>query len=143
MSKVGAVFLGIISLFLLIGPFRTPFIDGIHGWRTADTTQSASVNPSGTAANVTLSHDLYQAALAEVSSITTNTTGAPATSAYTEATKVLLIDGLDPGQQTLTIQYYAETDDDVMRLIGPFLMFFLFFGVAGLIVWGVFGKQRR
>ena len=143
MGKIGSILIGIIALFLLIGAFRTPIIDGIKGWRTNDTTETfAVVTVAGqTSANVTLSYDLYQAATAEVITITSNTTGAPAASAYTEATKYLLISGIPASQsQSLTVNYYAETDDTVMQVVGPFLGFFIFGGVAGLIIWTMWKK---
>ena len=144
MGKIGSILIGIIALFLLIGAFRTPIIDGIKGWRTNDTTELFAVTTAAgvTSANVTLSYDLYQAATAEIQSIT-STEGAdvPAASAYTESTKVLLIAGLDADNtRTLTVNYYAETDDTVMKVIGPFLGFFIFGGVAGLIIWTMWKK---
>jgi hypothetical protein len=142
---MGKIVVGILALFLLIGAFREPIIDGIKGWRTSDTTESfAVVTVAGqTTANTTLAYDLYQASTAEVITITSNTTGTPVASAYTEATKKLLISGLPASEsQTLTVNYYAETDDTVMRIIGPFLGFLIFFVTAGLIVWQMWKGKR-
>ena len=140
---IGKIFLAILCLFLLVGAFRTPIIDGIKGWRTVDTPLSKSVSPDGDNATIQLDHDLYQAALSNVQTITTNISGAPAAYSYTEATRMLVINGLNPGTQTLAFNYYAETDDEVMRIIGPFLAFFIFFGVAGAIVYSLVSKQGR
>ncbi len=141
---IGKVMLAILALFLLIGAFRVPITDGIKGWRTSDITQIA---PAITAAgvysdNIELSYDLYQASLAQVVSISTNSTGAPAPSGYTEDTKVLLVTNLNPSETvSLSIRYYAETDDEVMRILGPFLAFLIFGGLAGMIIYSMFQKQ--
>ncbi len=144
MGKIGSIFLGLISLFLLIGPFRTPIIDGIKGWRTLTTYNEENVMPDAAgAANITLSYDLYQAALGEVIlPITTNTTGAPAPASYSESDKKLLVDGLNVGEyQRVHVDYYGETDDPVMQILGPFLAFIIFFGVAGAIIWAMVSKS--
>lgn len=145
MDKMGRAAGALFLLVLLLGVFRVSIIDGIHGVRTIDTTQLSAVSVAIDSANVTLAHDLFQANLSEVITITTNITGAPAPATYTEASKVLLIAGLDPGTQTLTIRYYAETDDSFMRIIGPFLVFLVFVGLTGLIIWAAIkgGKGRR
>ena len=92
-----------------------------------------------TTANVTLSYDLYQAATAEIIEITSTVgTDTPVGSTYTEATKKLLVSGLTADtSRTLTIEYYAETDDDTMRIIGPFVGFLIFGGIIFAIVWKV------
>ena len=141
MGKIGGVILAIIAIFLLLGPFREPIVDGIKGWRASDTTEDFVVATAAavTTANVTLSYDLYQAATAEIIEITsTDGTDAPVASTYTEATKVLLVAGLnDDANRTLTVEYYAETDDDTMRIIGPFVGFLIFGGIIFAIVWKV------
>ena len=146
---VGKVFVGILSIFLLLGAFSTPILDGIKNWRTDGLTTQTTVvvtAPGVTTANVTLARDLYQALVTNVDSITsTDGTDAPAASSYTEATLVLLVSGLnDDASRTLTINYYGETDNDVMRVIGPFLGV----GVIGILavgmIWAVFeGKKRK
>lgn len=147
MSKIGAVLFGIIALFLLIGPFRAPISDGIKGWRTSETTENYNVTTAAavTSANVTLSYDLYQAATAEVIGITSNvTTETPVANTYTEATKRLLISGLDAdATHTLAVSYYAETDDDVMRVLGPFLSFLIFGLPAFAIIYGIWPRKGR
>jgi len=142
MNKAGNVFILIIGLFLLVGAFRQPIIDGVKGWRTSDTTQSQSVLVAADNTTITLSYDLYQAELAEIIDITSNVTGSPAAYGYTESTRSLAINGLGAGQQTLVVEYYAETDDTVMQVIGPFLLFFIFFGIAGLMIWGATHSKR-
>ena len=144
--KIGTIFIGLIVLFLLIGPFRTPITDGIKGWRTIDTYNEANVTPNAAgAANITLSYDLYQSALGEIQlPITSNTTGSPAPASYSESDKKLLVDGLNVGEyQTIRVDYYGETDDVVMRILGPFLSFLIFFGMTGLIIWSLAKKSGR
>ncbi len=148
MGKIGAIFLALITLFLLIGPFREPITDGIQGWRTSTEIEYPPIlagNVVGGTANVTLGHDLYQAALSKVSSVTSNITGSTQIGrvSYIEATKVLLLGGLGASDQTFTVEYYAETDDTVMRLIGPFLGFLIFGGLSALIISTMFKKGRR
>jgi len=142
---IGRVILGIIALFLLIGVFAASITNGIHGWRTNDTTQQFVVTLAVGAetANVTLGHDLYQAATDEVYSVTSNITETPVASAYVEATKVLGVSGLDDANsRVLTVSYYAETDDDTMRILGPFLGLLIFGGLSFAIVLGVIKKGR-
>jgi len=145
---IGKIFIGLIALFLLLGAFRTPIIDGIKGWRSMDIdpyTEGVVTDNVTTTYDIDLDYDLYQANVGEatVTSNITETLNPPA-KAYVEATKVLTVSGLLPSQtRTLTIEYYAETEDPVMRVIGPFLAFFIFFGVAGLIIWSIMSKKGR
>jgi len=148
MGKIGTIFIGILSIFLLLGAFRTPISDGIKGWRTTDSTQAFAVTTAAgvTSANVTLSYDLYQAATAEVIGITSNVTAdVPVATTYTEVTKVLLVSGLEESKtHTLSVEYYAETDDEVMRVLGPFLNFLIFGGVTfGIIAVMWIDLKRR
>ncbi len=140
---MGRIVVGIIALFLIIAPFSGPIIDGIKGWRTNDTTQSEAITTAAaqTAANVTLDYELYQAATAEVESITSNVTGdAPVASSYIEATQVLLVAGLEPSTtHTITIDYAAETDDTVLRIVGPFLGVLIF----GALIWATVGGMFK
>lgn len=142
----GAVFL----IFLLLGAFRDPILDGIKDWRTdgGTTTQSelATTAAGITSANVTLDKDLYQALTSQVTEISsTDGTDTPVATAYDEDTLQLTIGGLDDdATRTLTIIYYGETDNDAMRIIGPWLAFFLIGSLTVLIIWSVFeGKKRR
>ena len=145
---LGRVFIGIMAIFLLLGAFATPITDGIKTWRTNDTSDGFVVVTAGgiTDANVTLSYNLYQEALAEVSSISSNDTDdSPVAATYTDATKILQITGLDDAEtRTLTVNYYAETDSTVMRVLGPFLAFLIFGFLLLGIVWGIIqGKSRH
>jgi len=145
---IGKVVVGILAIFLLLGAFSSPIIDGIKGWRTNDTTQDFVVDTAVgvKTANVTLAYELYQAAVPEVISITSTlgTDNASATK-YTEATQVLLVDGLSADNtRTLTVNYYAETDDSVMRVLGPFLGVLIIGGCVAFILWGMLhGRGRR
>jgi hypothetical protein len=144
---MGRVFIGILCVFLLLGAFATPINDGIKTWRTNDTSEDFEVTTAAavTSANVTLSYNLYQEALAEVQSISSNDTDdTPVAAAYTDATKYLLVSGLDGDTtRTLTVDYYAETDSTVMRVLGPFLAFLIFGFLLMGIVWGIVKGQRR
>ena len=144
---MGRVFVGILAIFLLLGAFATPINDGIKTWRTNDTSEDFEVSTGSgvTSANVTLSYNLYQEALAEVQSITSNDTDdIPIASTYTDATKVLLITGLDDEEtHALTVDYYAETDSVVMRVLGPFLAFLIFGFLLMGIVWGIVKGSGR
>jgi hypothetical protein len=139
----------ILGIFLLLGAFSSPILDGIKTWRTdglATQTTVAATAAGVTSANVTLAKDLYQANIVNVDSLTsTDGADAPAVTSYTEATKVLLISGLnDDSSRTFTISYYGETDSDVMRIVGPFVGVLLIGGLAALMIWSVFeGKKKR
>ena len=139
----------ILGIFLLLGAFSTPILDGIKTWRTdglATQTTVVATAPGITTANVTLAKDLYQANVVNVHSITsTDGADAVAVTSYTEATLALLVSGLnDDASRTLTIEYYGETDSDVMRIVGPFVGVLLIGGLAALMIWSVFeGKKKR
>ena len=143
--KIGSIVIAIFAVFLLLGYFATPILNGIKGWRTGGTTtQTMTVATAGgvTSANVTLSKDLYQSLVTNIISITSSDgTDTPATGTYTEATKVLEITGLEAStSRTLTLSYYGETDDSVMRIIGPFLGFLIIGGLVVLLIMGVTHK---
>lgn len=139
----------IVVIFLLLGPFRDPIIDGIKSWRTdgGGTTQTELVATAAgvTSANVTLDKDLFQAITSSVTSITsTDGTDTPVAVTYTEATKLLNIGGLnDDASRTLTLVYDGETDDDVMRVLGPFLAAIIFLFIIGAVAWDVVKKKNR
>lgn len=142
---IGKVIVGILAIFLLLGAFSSPIIDGIKGWRTNDTTQGFTINTAAgvTTANVTLAYDLYQAAVPEVYSVASNLgTDTPSAKSYAEATKSLLIEGLTANSaRQLSIKYYAETDDKVMRVLGPFLAVLIIGGCVAFILWGMLRKR--
>jgi len=136
------VLVGIIALFLLLGVWATPIIQGVDNWRTSDQLDGfAGVTTAAgiTTANVTLTEDLYQANLAKVTTITsTNGTDTPVLISYIEATKVLQIGGLDDDNtRDMSVAYKAETDDTVMRAMGPFMAFLIIGGCVGAIFWGI------
>jgi hypothetical protein len=146
MGRIGSVFFAILAIFLLLGPFRTPITDGITGLRTVDTTESFAVTTAAgvTSANVTLGSDLYQDLTSNVISFTSTVDEDPVASTYTTATNVLLVSALDAdSSRTLTINYYAETDSDTWRAVGPFPGFLIFGILLFIIVAGIFKKGRR
>ena len=133
---MGRVFLAILMIFLLLGPFRTPILEGIEGWRTQDISDSfVVVTAAGqTTANVTLTEDLFQDATAQVDSITSTKTESPVATTYTAASNKLLVSALNASDnRTLTVTYDADTDDTVTKAVGPFLNF-LIFGVALVMI---------
>ena len=146
---VGRVFVGVLALFLLLGAFASPITSGIKTWRTNDTTENFDVATAAgvEGANITLSYDLYQAAIAEVQSITSdNVSDTPVADSYVEATKKLLVTGLADAtisSRVLTVNYYAETDDTVMQILGPFLAVLIFGGLVSAILYGMWHKGGR
>lgn len=140
-------FLVILAVFLLLGAGATAIIQGVHTWRTDDTTEQFAVSTAAgvTTANVTLGGTLFQNATSEVVSITSNVTGeSPIASAYTSATQVLLVAALTPNTtHTLTINYYADTSDSVVYAIGPYLALLIIGGCIVIIFIGNKGSKRR
>jgi len=143
---IGKVFVGIIAFIFLVS-FATPITDGITTWRTNSVTQAAVVTTGAaqTTANVTLSNDLYLDDAARVSSISSNITESPVATSYVAADDALLVSALAADDtRTLTIIYLAETDDTIMRVLGPFLPFLIFGGCAGGILYAIYtGFKRR
>lgn len=136
---------GVLMIFLLLGAFAEPIIDGVKTWRTTDTTETFNVETADvTAANVTLAYDLFQAVTAEVISVTSDNAGdTPVANEYTEATQVLNVDGLSENTtRVLTVNYYAESDNAVMQAIGPFLVVLIIGACVYFIVRGMFSKKR-
>lgn len=143
---MGKIILGVLAIFLLIGGFSAQIIAGVHNLRT-DETSDASVVVTGagvTTANVTLDGDLFQADTDEVIGIESTIAETPVPTAYTEATNVLYITNLAESQtRTLTVSYYAETDDPVWLVIGPFANFLIIGGLLGIIIWAMFGSGGK
>jgi len=140
---MGRVLFIVFAIFLLLGAFSDPILDGIKGWRTEDTTESYSVvtGAGQTTANVTLTSDLFQDDVSEVIAITSNITGeSPIASTYTTATNVLLVAALNPSAtHTLGVNYYADSDNTVMLAVGPFFGILI---IGGLIV-AIFLKSKH
>jgi len=143
---LGKVLIGILAVFLLLGAFASSILDGIKTWRTDYTTQYEVVTTGAgvTTANVTLDGDLFQASTSEVESVSSNITETPIASSYNEDDNHLLISALDASEtRTLTLVYYAETGNTVMRAIGPFLAILVIGGLLGGIAYGMFKKGHR
>lgn len=142
---IGKVLLVILGVFLLLGAFASPINTGIKGMRTEDTTENSVVTTgaAATTANVTLASDLFRDNVAEVITITSNRTGeSPVATSYTAASNKLLVSALDAGQtRTLTINYYAETDNTAMRAIGPFLGILVFGACLYALAGNLFRKR--
>jgi hypothetical protein len=135
---MGKVLFGVLAVFLLLGGFATPIMDGIKSWRTEDTTESFAITTGAgeTTENVTLTNDLFQDDVSEVIGITSNVTGeSPIATSYTTSTNVLLVSALNPSAtHTLSVNYYAEAEGDVIRAVGPFLAVFIIGGLLLAIV---------
>jgi len=142
----GKIFIAILAIFLLLGAMRTPIIDGIKGWRVEEQTQGAVVTTGVgvTTGNVTLTAELFQDDTAEVTAISSNVSGdSPVASSYETATRVLTIAGLTSSAvHSLSIEYYAESENAVMQVAGPFLGIMIFGGFIVAILYGVFKKGR-
>ncbi len=143
---MGKILIAVIAVFLLLGGFSGQIIEGIHGLRIDSATQGfvVATGAGGTSANVTLTGDLFQANIGEVTSLTSsNVTDTPIATTYTEATNVLLVTGLASSiSRTLTVVYNAETSDPVWSAIGPFMVMLVIGGLAGLILWGAFKHSQ-
>jgi hypothetical protein len=145
---LGRVLVAIIAIFLLLGAFAGPISDGIKTWRSDSLTQNEAGVTTGagvTSANVTLDYDLFQADATNVQSITSTIEETPVATSYDEDTNALLVSDLTAEQtRTLAITYLSETEDTVMRVLGPFLAFLIFGGILGALAWGVVkGGGRR
>jgi hypothetical protein len=137
---MGKILIGVLAIFLLLGAFASPILDGIKGWRTENTTQNAIVVTGAgiTTSNVTLLKDLYQDETTEVIAVTSNITETPVATSYDEDTNNLLISALTAAEtRTLTINYYGEPDNAIMKAIGPFLAVLIIGGLIFLIIWGM------
>lgn len=144
---LGKVFIGIIAIFILFGAFASPISDGIKGWRSDDLTENfiVATGVGVTTANVTLTRDLYNFETAEVIGIDSTLAETPVATSYDSTTKKLLVSALNANtSRTLTVEYYGETTDTVMRAIGPYLAFLIIGGLAFMVIWGIWqGKRRR
>jgi len=141
---MGKVFLIILAVFLLLGAFASPILDGIKGWRTSDVTENSVVATGAgvTTANVTLASDLFQDDVAQVIAVSSNGTESPVATSYTAATNVLLISALNASEtRTLSVEYYAESDSSIMQAIGPFLGFIILGGCIAVIFLGARGRR--
>jgi hypothetical protein len=137
------VIIVILALVLFFGVFFSQVMAGIDDWRTDQASENflASTGPGITAANVTLSYDLYQAVLAEIESITSSDgTDTPVATAYDEDYKLLTVSGLVPSAtRTLAIAYTAESTNQAMRTAGPWLGLL----VVGGVVYFIFKVRNR
>lgn len=143
---MGKIIAGVVAILILLGAFATPIVNGINNLRTDDATDAFVVATAAgvTSGNVTLTNDLFLADVGHVTAITsTNGTDTPVATTYTEATNVLLITGLlENTSRTLTIEYDADTADQVFLALGPFGNFIVIGGTLGLIIWAMVSKKK-
>ncbi len=133
-------FLALVAVIILMPNVMT----SLESFRTNSQTDSRNVATAAavTNASVTLSHSLWSDDTAEVSSIASDvTTDNPIASAYTTASKSLLITGLtaNTASHNLTIIYataalgsYAGAD--TLAGIWPLLMWMVVIGLAVAIL---------
>lgn len=143
---IGRVLGAIFCLFLLFGVFNSSINDGITNWRSEEITSAhvAVTAVETTTANVTLAQDLYQANITKVVSISSTLVESPIPFSYVESTKSLTVSSLLPSEtRTLTITYRAETDDTVMRVLGPFIAFIIFGGLTAIVLYAVYKGRHR
>lgn len=139
---MGRVVIAILAIFLLLGAFATPILDGIKTWRTDDTTESKQVTTGGgvTSANVTLTADLFQDKHTEVISVSSNETETPIASAYYASGNKLEISALAAATtRTLTVRYYADTTDTVILAVGAFLPFL----ILGFLLYTIVAGSKK
>lgn len=130
----------LLAVFLLLGAFADPILDGVKTWRTEDTTDSFVVTTAAgvTTANLTLTRDLFQDETSEVIAISSNISGeTPIASTYTAASNRLLLSALNPSASHLvSVNYYSDTDSTVMAAVGPFLGVLIIGGLIFAIFMG-------
>ncbi len=140
MGKIAVVIFCILALLA----FATPISNGIHNWRTDDVTQTFSVTTGAaeTTANIVLLRDLFNAATTEIQTTSSSISETPIPGTYTSATKTLVLTNLTVNQtRTITLAYYSESEDEYMRIIGPFLLFLIFGGIIGAIIYNALHKS--
>lgn len=143
MLKNAAV--AILAVFILLGAFATPILDGIKGWRSDDVTQSYIVTTGAgvTTQNVTLTRELYNSDVSEVIAVTSNITETPVSTSYDEDTQNLLISALAAADsRTLTVEYYGEDENVVMKALGPFLPVLIIGGLLIATVAGIWLSKK-
>jgi hypothetical protein len=140
---MGKVLFIVLAIFLLLGVFATPILDGVKSWRTQDVTENFVVTTASgvTTSNITIGQVLFQSDVAQVLSVTSNDTGeAPVATAYYETTNKLLMSALNPSTtRTLTVNYYAESESSIMQALGPFLGIF----IIGALIVTIFMQAKK
>jgi hypothetical protein len=142
-ATIGNVFGLIVILFLFFGPLWEPITSGVEKTRANDEVETFLVTTTaGTAANVTLSYDLYQGKTAKVKSvISSNSTDTPVAYSYFEDDKNLEIVGLRPNiSRNIIVSYSGETENIGWRTIGPWLTIGIVCFV-GYLLWSIFLKK--
>ena len=141
-AKVGgAIFL----LFILFAVAWTPLSQGFQKARTDNVTQNFVVTTTGanTTANVTLGRTLFLDQTDKVGSITSNATETPAVLSYDAASQKLLVANLNAATtRLLTVNYAADTTDQTLYTLGPFLGLFVVLLILGVIGWDLFTKKK-
>jgi len=134
----------LIMLFIFLGVRTIPV--GIHDWRTEVHTQSfvVATAPGVTTADVVLTYDPFLNQTDEISSIASTLVEVPVATTYVTATNTLTVSALTANtSRTLTVTYYSEVDDDIMRAIGPFLLILIFLFFIGATLYFALQKGGR
>lgn len=149
MGKSGSVIVGIIMVAVMFVIFPI-VMDSAHTLQTDVEVQSEAAVTTGVgevAADVVLTHALWNADTAYVTSVTSdNVADTPVKGAYTAGTKTLNVTGLaesDTRTLTITYEYDGLTDYTGMGALVAVAPLLLFLGVIGAVVGGLFVSFRN
>ncbi len=122
-------------------------LSAINEFRMAEHTELHVIATTNqTTGTATLTQDLFNDSVVNVSFSSNNTADAPLATGYTAATKVLAIDGLQTSAtRTLSITYKIDALTDYVGTgtavkIWPI---FLVLGVIGLVIGGVYNATKH
>src|ERR1035437_6919034 len=122
---MGKVFL-VIAVIVMLFMFLHPIQKGVHDWRTDQITKTVSITTGGgvTIGSVVFTRALFNDDESEITSVGSAIAETPILGTYVPATKTLSLTNLTESQtRVITIVYYAETQDSILMIIGPFLAF--------------------
>jgi hypothetical protein len=138
------VLLGVLTLVMLFA-FAGAIASGIWSFRTDTLTQaySGTTGVAETSVTLTLTRDLYENEVSNVISVTSNETGeTPVATSYTGATNALVVASLPADTaRMLTVNYYADKQDDILNAFGGYMTFLVFGGIIGAIIWSIYKKR--
>ena len=143
--KSGILVLLAVILMLLLSSALT----GINDFRMTDQTElhAKTTTSPATSANCTLTCDLFNDDIANVSSVTSNNTSdAPLAAAYTSSTNALRVDGLiTDSSRTLTIVYKRDglTEAPGASIGAKILPVLLLLAIIGLLAGAVIQATKH
>jgi len=140
------VILAIVSLVVGILLLTTILPDTIHESTTDPYSEPFSVGSGVTNVTEALTYDHYYGDLTDLDATSDNEADDPVVLDYIEATKGVVVTGLDSGEsRVLTINYVREAYQEFTGFSG-FVRLLPFLGVIGLVVaflWALFGNKIR